>query len=673
MVASRGSSGAIFILLVSAMRLVPSAGAQSAALTYVPGSSVKLEQVIGDCDFQAQAQQIVKGQTVTCVPTTSKTVTNFNIAGNGQGGSFEANGKMIFFFGDTISSNPTAVNYHAGDPIAWSTSSDPEKGLLLNFYTQSDRTPLFVKPPGIAMGGDDIPNSGIYVNGQIYFICNTGSDPSLADPQAGDYSVLVQFNEAAQTFLGGRTISTTGGRFIGTSMRASGSNVFIFGAGPYRASDVYLQMVPASSFASGTGTQYFAGLVNGQPTWVATEAGAVPVVQDNPLNGPAWPKDTPSVGNLSVVYSSALSLWLMTYDGGRLPSGPSPTRGVYFTYARQPWGPWATPQLIFNDNRDHAYGLGGFIHNSNILPDPPGDGLNGPTIGSNDIYTTPGGGFAPQMIERFITVTGNSLKIYWNVSTWNPYVVVRMRSEFAIGNAPAISLVANAEGESPTIAPDTWVEIKGVNLSPAGDTRIWQSPDFVGHKMPTQLDGVSATVNGKAAYVYYISPTQVNILTPPDAMSGPVQVQVTSNGTVSAAFTAQAQAESLSFFVFNGGPNVVATHVNGNLLGPATLYPGSTTPAKPGETVVVYANGFGPTSAAVVSGSETQSGTLAPLPVISIGGASAIVSFAGLNVTPGEYQFNVVVPVSLADGDQPIIATYNGLTTQAGTMIAVHH
>jgi uncharacterized protein (TIGR03437 family) len=252
------------------------------------------------------------------------------------------------------------------------------------------------------------------------------------------------------------------------------------------------------------------------------------------------------------------------------------------------------------------------------------------------------------------------------------YVTAYFVGRAATASGPEISEVANAEGENPAIAPNTWVEIKGVDLAPAGDSRMWQGSDFVGGKMPTALDGVSATVNGKAAYVYYISPTQVNILTPPDAMSGAVQVVVTANATVSAGFTARAQAEALSFFVFNGGPYVAATHANGSLIGPATLYPGSTTPAKPGETVVIYANGFGPTSAAVVSGSETQSGTLSPLPVIKIGGVAATVQFAGL-VAPGEYQFNVVVPASLADGDQPITATYNGLTTQAGALITVQH
>ena len=98
--------------------------------------------------------------------------------------------------------------------------------------------------------------------------------------------------------------------------------------------------------------------------------------------------------------------------------------------------------------------------------------------------------------------------------------------------------------------------------------RIWQGSDFVGNSMPTKLDTVSATVNGKPAFVYYISPLQVNILTPPDALSGPAQVEVTYNGVTSAAFTAPAQSLSPSFFVFNGGPYVAATHLNGSLIGP---------------------------------------------------------------------------------------------------------
>lgn len=254
----------------------------------------------------------------------------------------------------------------------------------------------------------------------------------------------------------------------------------------------------------------------------------------------------------------------------------------------------------------------------------------------------------------------------------NLYVTVYFAGTRGSSTGAEIAQVANAEGEIPTIAPNIWIEIKGVNLAPSGDSRVWQTSDFTGTQMPTQLDHVSVSVNGKSAFVYYISPTQINVLTPPDPITGPVAVVVTNNGTVSAPFTAQAQSTSPSFFVFNGGPYVAAEHLDGSLIGPASLYPGASTPAKPGEIVVLYANGFGQTSPAVVTGSTTQSGTLSPLPVVTIGGTGATVQFAGL-VAPGEYQFNVVVPSKLVDGDQPITVSYNGQTTQPGTLITLMH
>jgi uncharacterized protein (TIGR03437 family) len=245
---------------------------------------------------------------------------------------------------------------------------------------------------------------------------------------------------------------------------------------------------------------------------------------------------------------------------------------------------------------------------------------------------------------------------------------------------PEVTLVANAEGESFPISANTWVEIKGLNLARAGDARIWQESDFTanGSQMPTQLDGVSVTVNGVNAYVYYISPTQVNILTPPGALpdappGAAPQIVVTNNGASSAAFTAPAQTPSPSFFVFGDGQHVAAIHQNGALVGPSSLsVPGYTfTPAQTGEIISIYANGFGPTSVAVTPGSGSQSGVLSPPPSIKIGGANATVSFAGL-VSPGLFQFNVMVPATAPNGDLAINATYAGVSTQAGTLLSVH-
>jgi uncharacterized protein (TIGR03437 family) len=125
----------------------------------------------------------------------------------------------------------------------------------------------------------------------------------------------------------------------------------------------------------------------------------------------------------------------------------------------------------------------------------------------------------------------------------------------------------------------------------------------------------------------------------------------------------------------NGKPYVYGRHQDssGTLIGPPNLIPGVTsTPVKPPETISLAANGFGPTSMQVVSGSVSQGGTLSPLPVVTIGGVPVNVRFAGL-VSPGNYLFNVDVPASLPDGDQPISATYNGFTTQTGVLLTIKH
>ncbi len=425
-------------------------------LTWIPDSSVKLEQVIGDVDWADLARGVTNR-------TESQTVSRFHILGNGLGYSFEDKGRLIFLFGDTISENEDRWNYHAADPLAWSTNVSGEAPLVLNFFTNNpvtNWTPIFVQPAGVNMDADAVPNSGISLSNGVFLVCNTGSDvkSNPANPHLGNYSVLVTVNEenlnavnppsATNIFSTNRVISILHtnlamtnpmqGHFILTSLHEYGTNVLMFGTGEYRASDVYLAMTPTDSFVSGAGTRYFAGLTNGEPRWSSTESNCVPVVQDNPTGGPEWPNDSPQAGNVSVIYSRDLNLWLMTYDGGPTPN----TSGIYFCSAPEPWGPWSAPQLIFNKKRDG--GVGVFIHE--LSTNMPDDGLDGPVIGQNDPMTTAGGDFAPIMIEPFTRVTNSTLFIYYTMSTWNPYTVVKMRSAFTI--APVIdsrSLVKSEE------------------------------------------------------------------------------------------------------------------------------------------------------------------------------------------------------------------------------------
>ena len=164
-------------------------------------------------------------------------------------------------------------------------------------------------------------------------------------------------------------------------------------------------------------------------------------------------------------------------------------------------------------------------------------------------------------------------------------------------SGPEISLVSTIAGGAQTTAPNTWLAIYGINLSTT--VRPWQSSDFVNGQMPTQLDGVSVTINGKPAFVEYVSSNQVNLLTPLDAGQGNVQITVTSGGVTSAPLWIPMQTVAPGFFQFSGAPYVAATHAAGTLLAPTTLYPGASTPAKPGEVVTIYGSGFGQTTPGV--------------------------------------------------------------------------
>jgi uncharacterized protein (TIGR03437 family) len=221
--------------------------------------------------------------------------------------------------------------------------------------------------------------------------------------------------------------------------------------------------------------------------------------------------------------------------------------------------------------------------------------------------------------------------------------------------------VASAASYQPGLASDAWISIFGSNLS--ASTYTWQDSDFVNGLLPTSLQGVSVTINGVAAYVAYISPTQINLLAPDDATIGTVQVQVTAARQNSNTRSAPKTLFAPAFFTLASGAYVAALHADYSLVGAPNLLPGVVTqPAKPGETILLYGTGFGPTTPP----------TPAPLanPVqIKIGGMAATVAFAGL-VGPGLYQFNVTVP-SLPSGDAAVLATIGGVATQKGLAVTI--
>jgi uncharacterized protein (TIGR03437 family) len=236
-------------------------------------------------------------------------------------------------------------------------------------------------------------------------------------------------------------------------------------------------------------------------------------------------------------------------------------------------------------------------------------------------------------------------------------------------SAATVTSVANGGSFAPGIvAPATWISIFGTNLSQL--TYSWQASDFVNGKLPTSLEGVSVTIDGLPAYIAYISPTQINVLAPDDSTVGPVQVQVTTAQQASNSVTMQEATFAPAFFTFNG-TYVAALHADYSLVGAPNLLPGVvTTPAQPGETILIYGVGFGPVTPPQPTGQlVTTAASLANSASVTIGGMATTVQFAGL-VESGLYQFNVTVP-NLPNGDAAVVATIDGVASQSGALVTI--
>lgn len=236
---------------------------------------------------------------------------------------------------------------------------------------------------------------------------------------------------------------------------------------------------------------------------------------------------------------------------------------------------------------------------------------------------------------------------------------------------PSISTGGIAPIDSPanTIQPGSWISIYGTDF--AVTSAIWNG-DF-----PTKLGSVSVTIDNKPAYLWYVSATQLNVQAPDDNATGVVPVVVTTPfGTASSTVTLAPYAPSFSLLSSKYPAAIVGTSGPGNsgagydYIGPTGAFPFATRPVAPGETIVLFGVGFGPTNPTVKAG-QAYSGA-APcttLPLFTIGGVTATVAFAGI-VEAGLYQFNVIVP-NVGSGDQLLQASIGGQTTPTGIYVTL--
>ena len=241
-----------------------------------------------------------------------------------------------------------------------------------------------------------------------------------------------------------------------------------------------------------------------------------------------------------------------------------------------------------------------------------------------------------------------------------PALVVPVEMEIVATSTPTVSyngILNNATfATGDSLGVGTIAALFGEFLT----DNIYAAP---GAPLPTTLGGVRVLVNGLAAPLYYASPGQINFQIPLETLGGDAVVQVERNGVVGNRASVNVVAQAGRILVWPGLRHGIIVNADGTLPLPVATKLGTyvSKPVRAGETLVIYAIGFGQTNPPVQTGAASPSSPLAQLsnvvvrfgvPGLFDSSIAQPAQFAGL--TPffvGLFQINVQVPEGVPTQD----------------------
>jgi uncharacterized protein (TIGR03437 family) len=303
----------------------------------------------------------------------------------------------------------------------------------------------------------------------------------------------------------------------------------------------------------------------------------------------------------------------------------------------------------------------------------------GRTPGGNEVFSgaipAGGGNTGHSFQKRLIRLAPGAY--FWSVQTVDAGFARSawaQEESFTVPGAaaglPKIASVVNAGSYTPTVAPGGWATIFGQNLAntPASG-QTWTAGDFNGVLLPTSLAGTSVQIDGRAAAVAFVSPSQLNVQVPDGGSYGTVNVQVDSPyGRATSTASVQPLAPALFTVLAGSVMHAAAVGVDGLPIGPPGQIPGARL-AHPGEILQLFGTGFGETLIHQPAGQLVSVTPLLNSVTATVCGQSAPVSYAGL-VGAGLNQINVAVP-ALSPGTCPVRLSVAEAGTQDGVVLAI--
>jgi uncharacterized protein (TIGR03437 family) len=277
------------------------------------------------------------------------------------------------------------------------------------------------------------------------------------------------------------------------------------------------------------------------------------------------------------------------------------------------------------------------------------------------MVVSPLSGAGPSQVHLVASAAGlengvyTATLVFQSVNTIPQFVNVPVTFTIGASSDVVIAAVANGASFGKNVAPGMILSVFGQNLSPATEAAS-------AVPLPLNLGGVTVTINGVAAPLYFISPTQLNIQLPYETAAGTAVMGVNNNGQVASySFAVQAAAPG----IFVGGDGGLA---------PASSGP-------PGSSWAFYITGQGDVTPAVETGDPPAndtpvSGLPAPrLPLsLTVGGVPVTPFFVGIPYgLVGATQINFTVPGNVPAGTQPVVVTIGGVDSTPAKFTVTGH
>ena len=250
-----------------------------------------------------------------------------------------------------------------------------------------------------------------------------------------------------------------------------------------------------------------------------------------------------------------------------------------------------------------------------------------------------------------------------------------------VGAASVIqSVVSAASLQQGAVSPGELITLFGADIGPT-TPGILADANNDGFADVT-LGAITASVDGVAAPLVYVSQNQITLQVPYEATAGAGKIiSVTKGAGPAVTTTVTVSLAAPGVFSLDGSGAGLAAALNYNATTGLYSVNASSNAAKLGDTVVFYVTGEGdyatgvsPRTGLIFPATITPIPQLTPLPVVTIGGAAATVSYAGPSVGSllGLLQLNVIIPAGSTIGAAvPISVNIGGIPSQAGVTLAL--